>query len=196
MKKIFRKLSLVLGLMMFSVLMLNVTNVSAKDLSNELVKLDYTIDEIREMSLGEYYSNIFPEVFAEFDLAVQEELFNTPYESSLNPLNDGGFMNASSTLTKTSSSEVQYRALTQMTFTDGSKAKQIHHSSLIYDDAGTTWMIRSDRKADSNYFDMKGPKSVSKGRYKMETVHTVDMPKGYWPTTVSRTTTSPWVIVN
>ena len=73
-----------------------------------------------------------------------------------------------------------------MNFTDGSKAKKIHHSSIIYDDKGTTWMIRSDSKTDSNYFNMTGPKSIKKGKYKMETVHTVDMPSGYWPKLVYR----------
>ena len=57
-------------------------------------------------------------------------------------------------------------------------------------------MIRSESKTDSNYFNMSGPKSIKKGKYKMETVHTVDMPSGYWPQSTSRTTTSAWLTVN
>ena len=34
---------------------------------------------------------------------------------------------------------------------------------------------RSDSKTDSNYFNMTGPKSIKNGKYKMETVHTVDI---------------------
>ena len=105
-------------------------------------------------------------------------------------------MTESSTLSKVSSSEIRYSAKTQMNFTDGSKAKKIHHSSIIYYDKGTTWMIRSDSKTDSNYFNMTGPKSIKKGKYKMETVHTVDMPSGYWPKSTSKTTTSAWLTVN
>ena len=71
-----------------------------------------------------------------------------------------------------------------------------YYHSIIYDDKGTTWMIRSDSKTDSNYFNMTGPKSIKNGKYKMETVHTVDMPSGYWPKSTSKTTTSAWLTVN
>ena len=152
------------------------------------------------MSLGEYYQNIFPETFNEFDLETRAELFATPYSTQTldekNRIIDAGLMTASSTLSKVSSSEIKFSAKTQMNFTDGSKDKKIHHSSIIYDDKGSTWMIRSESKTDSNYFNMSGPKSIKKGKYKMETVHTVDMPSGYWPQSTSRTTTSAWLTVN
>ena len=168
MKKLSKKLLSILSLTMFGLLFANAPTTSAETLENEnLVKLEYTIDEIKAMSLGEYYQNIFPETFDEFDI-----------------------------VSKVSSSEIRYSAKTQMNFTDGSKAKKIHHSSIIYDDKGTTWMIRSDSKTDSNYFNMTGPKSIKNGKYKMETVHTVDMPSGYWPKSTSKTTTSAWLTVN
>lgn len=201
MKKLSKKLLSILSLTMFGLLFANAPTTSAETLENEnLVKLEYTIDEIKAMSLGEYYQNIFPETFDEFTAEQKEELFDTPYSTqTLNERNriiDGALMTASSTLSKVSSSEIRYSAKTQMNFTDGSKAKKIHHSSIIYDDKGTTWMIRSDSKTDSNYFNMSGPKSIKKGKYKMETVHTVDMPSGYWPKSTSKTTTSAWLTVN
>ena len=201
MKKISKKLLSILSLTIFGLLFVNAPTTSAETLESEnLVKLEYTIDEIKKMSLGEYYQNIFPETFNEFDLETRAELFATPYSTQTldekNRIIDAGLMTASSTLSKVSSSEIKFSAKTQMNFTDGSKAKKIHHSSIIYDDKGSTWMIRSESKTDSNYFNMSGPKSIKKGKYKMETVHTVDMPSGYWPQSTSRTTTSAWLTVN
>ena len=201
MKKFSKKLLSILSLTIFGLLFVNAPTTSAETLESEnLVKLEYTIDEIKKMSLGEYYQNIFPETFNEFDLETRAELFATPYSTQTldekNRIIDDGLMTASSTLSKVSSSEIKFSAKTQMNFTDGSKAKKIHHSSIIYDDKGSTWMIRSESKTDSNYFNMSGPKSIKKGKYKMETVHTVDMPSGYWPQSTSRTTTSAWLTVN
>ena len=201
MKKFSKKLLSILSLTIFGLLFVNAPTTSAETLESEnLVKLEYTIDEIKKMSLGEYYQNIFPETFNEFDLETRAELFATPYSTQTldekNRIIDAGLMTASSTLSKVSSSEIKFSAKTQMNFTDGSKAKKIHHSSIIYDDKGTTWMIRSDSKTDSNYFNMTGPKSIKNGKYKMETVHTVDMPSGYWPKSTSKTTTSAWLTVN
>ncbi|MFR2744970.1 MAG: hypothetical protein ACLTA9_12300 [Clostridium saudiense] len=201
MKKFSKKLLSILSLTIFGLLFVNAPTTSAETLESEnLVKLEYTIDEIKKMSLGEYYQNIFPETFNEFDLETRAELFATPYSTQTldekNRIIDAGLMTASSTLSKVSSSEIKFSAKTQMNFTDGSKAKKIHHSSIIYDDKGSTWMIRSESKTDSNYFNMSGPKSIKKGKYKMETVHTVDMPSGYWPQSTSRTTTSAWLTVN
>ena len=201
MKKFSKKLLSILSLTIFGLLFVNAPTTSAETLESEnLVKLEYTIDEIKKMSLGEYYQNIFPETFNEFDLETRAELFATPYSTQTldekNRIIDAGLITASSTLSKVSSSEIKFSAKTQMNFTDGSKAKKIHHSSIIYDDKGSTWMIRSESKTDSNYFNMSGPKSIKKGKYKMETVHTVDMPSGYWPQSTSRTTTSAWLTVN
>ena len=201
MKKFSKKLLSILSLTIFGLLFVNAPTTTAETLESEnLVKLEYTIDEIKKMSLGEYYQNIFPETFNEFDLETRAELFATPYSTQTldekNRIIDAGLMTASSTLSKVSSSEIKFSAKTQMNFTDGSKAKKIHHSSIIYDDKGSTWMIRSESKTDSNYFNMSGPKSIKKGKYKMETVHTVDMPSGYWPQSTSRTTTSAWLTVN
>lgn len=201
MKKFSKKLLSILSLTIFGLLFVNAPTTSAETLESEnLVKLEYTIDEIKKMSLGEYYQNIFPETFNEFDLETRAELFATPYSTQTldekNRIIDAGLMTASSTLSKVSSSEIKFSSKTQMNFTDGSKAKKIHHSSIIYDDKGSTWMIRSESKTDSNYFNMSGPKSIKKGKYKMETVHTVDMPSGYWPQSTSRTTTSAWLTVN
>ena len=62
MKKLSKKLLSILSLTMFGLLFANAPTTSAETLENEnLVKLEYTIDEIKAMSLGEYYQNIFPE---------------------------------------------------------------------------------------------------------------------------------------
>ena len=148
MKKLSKKLLSILSLTMFGLLFANAPTTSAETLENEnLVKLEYTIDEIKAMSLGEYYQNIFPETFDEFTAEQKEELFDTPYSTqTLNERNriiDGALMTVSSTLSKVSSSEIRYSAKTQMNFTDGSKAKKIHHSSIIYDDKG--FNIKDDR---------------------------------------------------
>lgn len=102
-------------------------------------------------------------------------------------------MTTSSTLSKISSSEFRYSAKTQMNFTDGSKAKKIHHSSIIYDDK-CTWLEVTLKQIQITL--MTGPKSIKKGKYKMETVHAVDMPSGYWPKSTSKTITSVWLTVN
>ena len=80
MKKLSKKLLSILSLTMFGLLFANAPTTSAETLENEnLVKLEYTIDEIKAMSLGEYYQNIFPETFDEFTAEQKEELFDTPY---------------------------------------------------------------------------------------------------------------------
>ena len=55
MKKLSKKLLSILSLTMFGLLFANAPTTSAETLENEnLVKLEYTIDEIKAMSLGEY----------------------------------------------------------------------------------------------------------------------------------------------
>ena len=83
MKKLSKKLLSILLLTMFGLLFANAPTTSAETLENEnLVKLEYTIDEIKAMSLGEYYQNIFPETFDEFTAEQKEELFDTPYSAA------------------------------------------------------------------------------------------------------------------
>lgn len=147
------------------------------------------------MSLGEYYSKIFPEIFEQFTPEEQRELFNTPYSNNANKNSrvDLGLGLGTSNLYKSSTNKLSYSVITNMNFTDNSIAKKIHHSSLLYDSKGTTWMIRGDSKSDSNYFYMSGYKDVTSEKYRLETVHTVNMPSGYWPSTVSATSYSDWV---
>lgn len=196
MKNLSKKLLSILGLTIFGLFLVSNTTVSAETLENEnLIKLDYTIDEIRKMSLGEYYQNIFPETFNEFTDEQKEELFNTPYERNQNSKGvvDFGPGYGSSFLTKTSNNRFNYSVTTNLKFTDGSVAKKIKHSSVLVDSNGTAWMIRSDSKSDSNYFNMSGYKDVTAGRYYLETVHTVTAPSGYWPSTASTVSSSGWV---
>lgn len=191
MKKIFKKFALSLALMMFGVLLLNTHNASAESLSTGLVKLDYTIDEIRQMSLGEYYSKIFPETFDEFTTEQKEELFNTPYPNVNSKVSLGLGVGYSS-LWKSSTNVLGWGVSTTMDL-GSDTAKKLYHSSVLTDSNGTTWMIRNEGKTDANYFYMGGYKDVVSGQYRLETVHTVNWPSGYFPSTSSAVSASSWV---
>lgn len=169
------------------------TKVLAQTNDTEFIKLEYTIDEIRNMSLGEFYSKVCPEELNNFSLEEQEELFNTAYPKENTDSRDLGFGTGTSSLWNNGTRSLGFKVTTQMNFTDGSKAKKIHISVLLYDKNGTTWMARTDSKVDSNYFSISGNKNVSSGQYRMETVHTVSMPSGYIPKTMSSTSYSTWV---
>lgn len=197
MKNFLKRFSLVLSLIMFGILLVRPNITFAEELSTDLVKLDYTIDEIRQMSLGEYYSKIFPETFDEFTEEEQEQLFNTPYLSNkTRAAVEFGPGLASSFLTKTATNRFKYDVTTHLKFSDGSKAKKIHHSSVLTDKNGTTWMIRTDTKENTNFFNMSGYKDVTSGQYYLETVHTVTAPSGYYPKTASTVSGSGWTSSN
>ena len=182
---------------MFGVLLVRPNLTFAEESSTELVKLEYTIDEIRQMSLGEYYSNIFPETFDEFTKEEQEQLFNTPYlRNKTRGSVEFGPGLASSFLTKIATNSFRYNVTTHLKFTDGSIAKKIHHSSVLTDKNGTTWMIRTDTKENTNFFNMTGVKDVTSGQYYLETVHTVTAPSGYSPKTASTISGSGWTSSN
>lgn len=194
MKDILRKIAFVMVFTICSMVIVNSKEeVSAQTFGTEFVKLDYTIEEIKSMSLGEFYSKVCPEELKEFSLEEQEELFNTPYPEANNNSRDLGYGTGTSSLWNSGTRLLGFRVTTQMNFSDGSKAKKIHISVLLYDSSGTTWMARTDSNTDSNYFSISGNKNVSSGRYRMETVHTVSMPSGYFPKTMSSTSYSSWV---
>ena len=92
MKDILRKIAFVMVFTICSMVIVNSKEeVSAQTFGTEFVKLDYTIEEIKSMSLGEFYSKVCPEELKEFSLEEQEELFNTPYPEANNNSRDLGY---------------------------------------------------------------------------------------------------------
>lgn len=194
MKKKFKKLSLLLSGFLFSFLVIGQfsTPTSAKEIDNGLKKLEYTIYEIREMSLGEYYEKIFPEIFEEFTEEEKEILFKTPYPKETENSNSKGLINGWSSMEKKNSTQVNYTVRTDIYATH--KAKKIQHSIVMFDQNGTTWMSEGTSGTDTKSFATRGYKDIKTGnRYKIETVHTITMPSNYSPTVSSSKSDSAWI---
>ncbi|MGL4911861.1 MAG: hypothetical protein ACRC3Y_05440 [Romboutsia sp.] len=108
--------------------------------NTDLRPLDYTIDEIREMTMEEYYTNIFPELWETFTIEEKEQCKNIKY-SEVQEENDNsrivdvfvGVATIASNSTRTVKGQVGVVG-------DGSKkANNIAVSYVLYDTTGATY---------------------------------------------------------
>ena len=133
---------------------------------SELRLLDYTIDEIRQMKLGQYYQELFPEIW------------ENQRASSL------GVYKGTTSIRQVASKQIEMKSKTYRYLT-GPTAKKIRHSYVYYDRAGNTYGggLSGDVDTKSYTSSMRSGTTIPVGKImRAETVHTVTFPSNYKPT--------------
>lgn len=163
----------------------------------DLKKVDLTIDEIREMTMGEYYQTIFPDVWNKFTDEEKDFYSKTPYPKPNEEINNKASVTfrGKTTISRQSGSTPTLKGTMKTNRVQGSaKATEINHSTVLVDDSGGTWAGHlSSNKNSTSYTSTLVKSALKKGKlYRFETVHTISLPKGYNPAKIILNTQSPW----
>lgn len=151
----------------------------------ELIPLGYKIDEIRNMKLGQYYQELFPEIWNDMTDEEKEFVKDLPYPSEDQRASSVGLYKGTTSIKQIASKQIQMTAKTSR-FLTGPTAKKLTHSYVFYDRSGNTYGGGSDGAVDttSHTSTMKSGATIPVGKImRAETVHTVTFPSGYTPST-------------
>ena len=151
---------------------------------SELRLLDYTIDEIRQMKLGQYYQELFPEIWEEMTDEEREQVKDLPYPSENQRASSLGVYKGTTSIRQVASMQIEMKSKTYRYLT-GPTAKKIRHSYVYYDRAGNTYGggLSGDVDTKSYTSSMRSGTTIPVGKImRAETVHTVTFPSNYKPT--------------
>lgn len=149
----------------------------------QLRPLGYTIDEIRNMKLGQYYQELFPELWQDMTNEEKELVKDLPYPSEDQRASSIGLYKGTTSIKQVASKQIQLTAKTYK-FLTGPTAKKLHHSYVFYDRSGNSYGggIDSAANTTSHTSTMKSGATIPVGKImRAETVHTVTFPSGYTP---------------
>lgn len=158
----------------------------------QLRPLGYTIDEIRHMKLGQYYQELFPEIWQDMTNEEKEFVKDLPYPSEDQRASSVGVYKGTTSIKQVASKQIQMTAKTYK-FLIGPTAKKLHHSYVFYDRSGSTYGGGIDSAVDttSHTSTMKSGATIPVGKImRAETVHTVTFPSGYTPSVQTFTSLS------
>lgn len=124
---------------------------------SELRPLDYTIDEIRQMTMAEYYSKCFPEIWETCTPSEKEEYSKIKYsdldEASNRSIPIVNVFVASGAIESPSKKTAKGQVVIMG---DGSvKASRMDISYILYDSTGATYAGGSGGKSNATYYGMK-----------------------------------------
>lgn len=121
--------------------------------NSELRPLDYTIEEIREMTMAEFYSKCFPETWETFTSKEKEDYKHIKYSELQEPngkaVIDSVFV--SSAIAKSPSSRTVKGQLA-INGDGGTKASRMDISYVLYDTTGKTYAGGSGGNSNCTYY--------------------------------------------
>lgn len=121
--------------------------------TSELRPLDYTIDEIREMTMAEFYSKCFPDDWKTFSEEEKKEYANMKY-SDLQEVKEKKPIISVFVASATASSPSSRTVKGQLAIVgDGkTKANNMHISYILYDTTGKTYAGGSGGNSNVSYY--------------------------------------------
>lgn len=148
-------------IMLLSILILSPSNTFAQ------VNIDsgqeYTIDEINNMTLGEYYSKLFPDFWNNLSFS-EKCTFNNVMYSENNSLNSdidfnsnskklyGTLYNSNTSVSKAGATSIKLTAGSGKVF--GQKASKIYISTVLVDTKGKVYGKKVSYKVNTNFYEI------------------------------------------